>query len=462
MKAGVYLRISQDRHGLELGVERQREDCEALCKQRGWTPIVFADNDISAYTKVRRPQYERLMAEVDAGGIGAIVTYQTSRLWVKRVERARDIERLKRAGVSVVPVKGPEIDMTTAYGRAMAGLLGEFDTMEREVKSERQQREARQRAEQGRYHGGPRMFGFTADGCGIVEAEAELIRHWYTVVLSGGSLMGLRKELLAAGAVAAHGRPWRDSTIRAILLNPRTAGLRVVYGERFPAPNPPIVSEETWLAACAVLNDPARRSGGGGRARKYLGSGLLRCERCDRPARTAYNTNGATDTAWRIYVCKKIDGGCGRSWKAEPIDAWLEDLVAERLGRPDVADLLTGSGPEVDVAALREQAIGLRQRLDALAVEFAEGELTSGQLRIATQRLKAKLAEVDARRAEVSSTNALALLLTADDPVKAWRELSAVDRRQAVVETLMTVRLGAPLRGRTPWDAERFITVDWR
>ena len=34
--AAIYVRISQDRGGAGLGVQRQREDCEALCDRLGW------------------------------------------------------------------------------------------------------------------------------------------------------------------------------------------------------------------------------------------------------------------------------------------------------------------------------------------------------------------------------------------------------------------------------------------
>lgn len=58
-----------------------------------------------------------------------IVTYQLSRLWRNRRERAEGMDILKSHRVKVVTVKGPELDLSTAYGRAMVGLLGEFDTM---------------------------------------------------------------------------------------------------------------------------------------------------------------------------------------------------------------------------------------------------------------------------------------------------------------------------------------------
>ena len=41
--------------------------------------------------------------------------------------------------MSVAAVKGVSFDLTTAQGRGQAGILGEVDTMETEIKAERQQ-----------------------------------------------------------------------------------------------------------------------------------------------------------------------------------------------------------------------------------------------------------------------------------------------------------------------------------
>jgi DNA invertase Pin-like site-specific DNA recombinase len=59
MDAAVYLRISADPTGQQLGVARQREDCLKLCAEKGWTPIEYLDNDVSASSGKKRPQYWR-------------------------------------------------------------------------------------------------------------------------------------------------------------------------------------------------------------------------------------------------------------------------------------------------------------------------------------------------------------------------------------------------------------------
>ena len=64
-RAAVYLRISQDCENRGLGVDRHREDAEALIKARGRTPAgAYEHNDISG-TGTKRPAFERLLAEIE-------------------------------------------------------------------------------------------------------------------------------------------------------------------------------------------------------------------------------------------------------------------------------------------------------------------------------------------------------------------------------------------------------------
>ncbi len=66
--AAVYVRISQDRGGAGLGVDRQENECRALAERLGWRVIeVFGDNDLSAFSGRRRPAYERMLHDIEAG-----------------------------------------------------------------------------------------------------------------------------------------------------------------------------------------------------------------------------------------------------------------------------------------------------------------------------------------------------------------------------------------------------------
>ena len=64
--------MGSDRDGNELAVTRQREDLEKLCADKGWKPILHSDNDTSASTGKKRPGYQAMLADIEAGIIGAV------------------------------------------------------------------------------------------------------------------------------------------------------------------------------------------------------------------------------------------------------------------------------------------------------------------------------------------------------------------------------------------------------
>lgn len=149
-RAAIYGRISEDPRSTAQGVGRQREDCEALVRNRGWDLVgVHVDNDISALRGAQRLGYAELLRSVERGEVDRIVAYGLSRLWRSRTERAEAIGVLSTARVGVALVKGSDSDLTSAAGRMYAGVLGEFDTAESEIKAERVARAAQQRAEEG-------------------------------------------------------------------------------------------------------------------------------------------------------------------------------------------------------------------------------------------------------------------------------------------------------------------------
>lgn len=451
MSDAVYLRISQDRAGLELGVERQREDCFGLSSARGWpAPEAYIDNDSSATSGRPRPEYQRLLDDVRAGRVTRVIVWHSSRLWRNRIERAAGIEVFRQARVSLVAVKGPELDMSTASGRMLAGLLGEFDTAETDIKSERSKREVIQRAEQGRAHGGPRAFGYGSDGMTLVADEAATLKRWYGEFLAGRSITSISREA---------GR--NHSSIRVILGNERNAALRILDGVEYAGGWPAIVPVETWRAAHAMLTDP-RRSTHTTSARRWIGSGLYVCEKCAAGGRATIGStySGAANGGRRIYKCQPLRGGCARSWDAERLDTYVELVIRERLALPDVADLLPRNRPDLD--ALSTERRNKRKRLDQLATEWARDLMDDAQLRVASAELKARIAELDTLLAEAGTPGALASVLAADDPVAAWDAIPSdqVGRRQAVVRGLLSITLGPSPRGRAPYRPETFVRID--
>ena len=86
-RAALYCRISKDREGAGLGVDRQERDCRALAARLGWDIVaVHTDNDLSAYSGKRRPGYEALLDDLRSGHADAVITWHLDRLHRSPVE----------------------------------------------------------------------------------------------------------------------------------------------------------------------------------------------------------------------------------------------------------------------------------------------------------------------------------------------------------------------------------------
>ena len=459
IRAAAYQRISLDKAGDEHGVANQLTDQTRVAEARGYTiTLTESDNDISALTGKHRPGYQRIMAAAARGEIDVILVFQTSRFWRNRRERAEGIEILRKAGISLIATKGPSLDMSTAYGRAMAGLLGEFDTMESEVKSERQQLANREAAMAGKARKAtPRPFGWQADRVTPDPAEAAAIADACAALLAGGTVSGVARDWTRRG-VCPHqstAGAWKRQSVITILRNPRLAGIATYKGVEVGRGEwEALVPEETWRAVVRLLADPARRPAQG--VRTMLG-GLALC-RCGNHISSSINHAGV-----QVYRCnpQTQEGRPGPhvAVRRAEVDEAIGRLVVGRLSMPDAADLMAPAA-KADTAALRDEAMGIRDRLARLGSLFALGQIEEQDLTSGRERGNARLAEIEAELAELGRESVLAPLIAAENTARAWEDLGD-DRRRAVVDALMVVTLNPAGRGARVFDPDKVISIEW-
>jgi DNA invertase Pin-like site-specific DNA recombinase len=458
-RTALYLRQSLDRTGKGLAVNRQRDACRKLAEARGWKLVAeYVDNSVSA-TNGTRPQWTRMLADAEGGRFDVILAWALDRLTRSNKDMERLVELAEKTGVRVVTVNG-DIDLTNDQGRLVGRILSAVARGEIERKSARQRLANQQRADKGLPPTGPRALGWERDGVTLVPREAELVRRGYELILSGGTLRSVVRLWNGAGLTTTPrrpihspkdapkvGKPWAPYSVRDVLINPRYAGLRAIRGEVVgKGVWPEIVGEDTWRAVVAILDDPARRVTQSS-ARTYLLSGLAYCH-CGAHV----NAGGRTRHGSKVYKC--ASGSKHLQRRSDPIDEYVAAVVVERLSRPDLADLLEPQQP--DLAALRIEALALRQQLDQLADD------TELSLRVLTRRTKAieaRLAAVDAGLADAVQTNALASF-GGGDARAVWDRLD-LDQRRAVVDTLMTVTLHSPGQGARTFRAET-VEITWR
>lgn len=458
--AAIYCRISHDKTGAGLGVERQEADCRELAARLGWTVVeVFCDNDLSAYSGKRRPRYQAMLEAIRAGRVDAVLAWHTDRLHRSPIELEEYIATCNEGReVPTHCVRAGTLDLSTPSGRMLARTLGTLARYESEHRGERVAAASLQRAQAGRRAGGPRPFGYEHDGITVREPEAAAVRDAVESVLAGASLRSVARKLTAAGLrTSLKGRAWQPHAVRALLLKPRNAGLREHRGQVIgPAAWPAIVPEEQWTAVVTILTDPTRRTTMSSRHVKWLGSGIYRCAGCDRPS-LRVSTAGRNSPCYRCPGEKGTTGHVVR--KAAPLDAYIEAVIVERLSRPDALELLIPAAPEVDLPGLRATANAARARLAEIAEMLGEGELTRAEAQIARARATVRLERVEAEIAAATASSPLAGIVDAPAPAAVWDGLD-IGRRRAVLDCLMTVTVLPTTRG--PGFDPDTIEIAWR
>ena len=432
-RAAVYVRISRDRAGDMLGVQRQEPPCRALCEHLGWEVVeVYTDDDASAYTGRRRPAYEQLLADVHSGRINGIVAWAADRLTRRPIENEAIIDLAEKFGVKLATVAG-EYDLASPSGRLHFRQLGIIARYESEHRAERLRLKHAELARAGKVSGsGTRPFGYEHDRLTVREDEAALIHEAKRRLLAGESSRSILRDWNGRGITTTTDRPWTNSAFVRMLRSARIAGKREHHGVIVAdAVWPAIITEAEHAQLMAVLD--GRRAWGplSPRVRRYLLTGFLICGRCGTRLIAQPRMDGV-----RSYACAVGAGraGCGRTTRlAEPLEAHVRDMVMTALDSPaTVAALRTarGEASEVAVAGLLERLRADEAQLEELGRDYADRLVTREAFLAAQGRITDRLTVTR-------------------------RELSRVTRDQAAV----AVPDGGAAVLRTTWDA---TDLDWR
>jgi site-specific DNA recombinase len=447
VRASIYVRMSLDKTGAGLGIDRQEKECRELCERNGWEISehrIFRDNDISATTGKRRPGFEALLASEPE----LVVVWHLDRL----LRKNGDLERVIDLEANVHPVTSAGVlDLSTPTGRMHARMSTVVSTFEGEHKAERQRLAAQQRAEQGQAWWSSRPFGFEKDGTHRPE-EAAALAKVYADLLTGASLPSLARQLNDEGHTTCRGGQWTATTLRPVLLNARNAAIRVYDGEEVgPAAWEAIVPEDTWRAAVRLLTNPARRTGGGGGAPRNLLTGMATCGVCGGSVKTGRRAGRAgTEGAYAVYVCRSRS--C-ISHRVDFVDGVVVREVTRLLQDEEHRNAWATEGDHSEEStALRAEEATLQQRLTDLADDYADGILSRTQLASGSERIRARLTEIGQELANLGDRASLASLLA--DVEYVYQEIDNMteeQRRSLVRATLASVELLPIGRGnRTP------------
>lgn len=443
-RAAIYLRISDDREGRELGVTRQEEDCRAFAKEKNLAVVsVYSENDTGASirSKKPRPKYADMLRAVAAREVDVVIAYSNSRL-TRRPSEYEELIRLHEAtGVRYLTVVSGEDNLATADGRMIARIKASIDAAEAERISERVTRAAEQRAYLGQANGGTRPYGWSAtDRTKLDPKEHAEILSLARRALAGETLRSLAADLNLRQVPTVTGAKWSPTAVRGILTNPRLVGIRVHKGKPMDKPGhwEHALDEDTYHDLRRLLLDESRRIAMTN-VRKNLLTGLALCGECGGRLAAKVQMKKGLPPRPRYY-CE----GCNLYRTMEPIDRYVQEVIINVLEQGLTPQSPAPAGSTAKVDRIRER-IAEHERLHA-----EEDALTPSQFLSIMATLNRRLAEAEAELAR-DSRPLLAVNVMGTEARTAWAELDLTTKRLVITE-LAEVRIHRAIRGKRGFD----------
>jgi DNA invertase Pin-like site-specific DNA recombinase len=369
VQAAIYSRMSLAIMGDLTKVEDQERISREVCGHRGWdVAAVYCDNNQSAWQRDRkRPDWDRMLADVEAGKVGAIVVYHGDRL----IRQPYDLEILLRLadtkGIRLASPTGTR-DLDNPDDRFVlrieaAQACRESDNTSRRKKN---QHDRMRRAGLVRTGGrGGRAYGFAKDGVTQMPEEVKAIREMARRVLDGEGTGSIAASLNDRGLVTVTRGPWSHATIRKMLARPRYAGL-MPDGEHKAAWEP-VLGRDTWETVCAMLHTRSAGFSYATNARRYLLTGIALCGTCGHPLAIRHSTRSES---LRGYGC--INPECKRKLhrSVHHLDLYAEGWILEWLSSPELAELVAKVPEPVaaaEIVALEKRKAEAEAALENLA-----------------------------------------------------------------------------------------------
>ncbi len=403
LKTAIYTRISRDKTGEGLGVERQEDACRSLAAAKGWAVDenwLLVENDASATSDKGRPLFRRLIRGMESGEVKAVVAYRLDRL-VRRLDDLSTLMLAAKENNCVIATVSGELDLTTAQGRGNAMLFGVIAAIEADTVSERILNKHQQlRAGGANAGGGKRPYGWDPTRTKQIPREVAVIRGVGARLVEGESLRAIAHDLNQRAVPTVSGGPWLRDALRDVMTRPRHAGMIVHRGqlELDPGGRPvvakwePIFTREEFekiqiaLQARASLGTDTRYAA----LRKHLLSGsLTSCGICSGPMLGAQTAAGVP-----IYRCVN---GQHLARNRDLVDAHvLAQVVQFGLAHPVKVEHWTRE----QTADLSDQIEQVRDRLAALEDGFVRAGGDAAMLARMSTALQDQLVALESERVD--------------------------------------------------------------
>ena len=211
LRVAAYCRVSTDSEEQETSYDAQVEHFESLLsKNPSWENAgIYADDGISGTNVKKRAEFQRMIADCDAGKIDLIITKSISRFARNTLDCLKYIRQLKEKNVAVFFEK-ENINTIDSKGELLVTIMASIAQQESLSISQNVKIGIDYRNQQGKLQVCTNRFmGYDKDEDGkliINEEEAKVVKRIYREYLDGASYYQIAHGLEADGIKTGAGK----------------------------------------------------------------------------------------------------------------------------------------------------------------------------------------------------------------------------------------------------------------
>ena len=221
-RVAAYARVSMETERLQHSLSAQISYYnDKIQKNPDWLFAgVYVDDGISGTGTAKREEFNRMIADADAGKIDIILTKSISRFARNTVDLLETVRHLREIGVEVW-FERENIHSLSGDGELMLSILASFAQEESRSLSDNCKWGIRKRMEQGIPNGHFRVYGYRWEGDELVPVpeEVAIVKRIFQNFLDGKSRLETEREFAAEGITTREGCRWVDSNIKSVLTN---------------------------------------------------------------------------------------------------------------------------------------------------------------------------------------------------------------------------------------------------
>lgn len=432
MIAAIYARYSSDNQR-EESIVAQLRACREYCVRRGYTIIKEYADEAMTGTNDRRPQFQQMIADAEAGLFEILVAHKVDRLGRNEYDYYTNRHKLNNFGVDI-HFAAQGFDTSTPEGalleNQLAGLAAFYSrNLSKEVK-----KGLKENALQGKTTGGKPLFGYryTEDKkYEIDEAEAVAVRLIFDEYIAGKGYVEIAKTLNNRGYRTRRGNEFSKNSMHDIIVNRRYIGTAILGKNRMERNGkrnshrpdhedmliienicPAIITDEVFKAAQAEMQTRKKARGKNSKRHDYPLAGLIVCGCCGSAYIGSTSSNSAG--AYRFYRCgrknRKGAEACPNvSLSADKIENAAFDFLKDVFDDPNRTVIIVDKVLEKfaedqgvnikNLEVLERRVNGIKQKIKNF---YSFIETTGAMDDMQTERYKQLTSELDAAQRELA------------------------------------------------------------